>query len=72
MVDEFIPSDFSGVVSLLHDGIPLYKRAFGFANMPNKTLNELDTKFATASAGKAFVSAGIMKLIENGKLSLQT
>ena len=30
--------------------------------------NELDTKFGTASAGKAFVAVGILQLIESGKL----
>jgi len=72
MVDEFIPGNFSGIVSLLYEGKPLYKKAFGFADMPNRTPNELNTKFATASAGKAFVAAGIMKLVQDGKLSLET
>ncbi len=72
MLDKRIPSNFSGAVSVLIDDQPLFRKAYGFADIPNQTPNELDTKFATASAGKAFVAAGIMKLIGDGKLSLQT
>ncbi len=71
-MEQLIPSDFSGVVSVLNEGQPLFQKAYGFADIPNQIPNELNTKFATASAGKAFVAAGIMKLIEDGKLSLET
>lgn len=72
MLDKLIPSNFSGVVSVLRDDQALFRKAYEFADIPNQIPNDLDTKFATASAGKAFVAAGIMKLIEDGKLSLQT
>ena len=72
MLDKLIPSDFCGVVSVLRDDQPLFRKAFGYADIPNQIPNELNTKFAIASGGKAFVALGIMKLIKDGELSLQT
>ena len=72
MLDKLIPVNFSGVVSVLREDQPLFRKAYGFADMPNQIQNEIDTKFATASAGKSFVAAGIMKLIKDGELSLET
>lgn len=40
----------------------------GFADLPNEIPNTLETKFASASAGKVFVAVGILQLIEQGKL----
>ena len=72
MLDKLIPSDFSGVVSVLRDDQTLFRKAYGYADIPNQIPNELNTKFATASGGKSFVALGIMKLIKDGELSLQT
>lgn len=44
--------------------------AGGFADFANERPNVVDTRFATASAGKAFVAVGIMQLVEQGKLDL--
>ena len=41
----------------------------GFADLPNEVPNSLDTKFASASAGKVFVAVGILQLIEQGKIN---
>lgn len=58
---KFDRRSFSGVVSVVQKGKPLFQNAFGYADLPNKIPNEQDTKFPTASAGKAFVAVGIMK-----------
>ncbi|HPF16635.1 MAG TPA: serine hydrolase domain-containing protein [Thermotogota bacterium] len=65
-----IEKDFTGVVSIIQKGKVLFQDAFGYADLPNKIPNEMDTKFPTASAGKAFVAVGIMKLIETGILDI--
>lgn len=70
--DDLIPNDFSGVVSIRRSGDVLYRKAFGFADLPNQIPNEDVTKFATASAGKAFVANGILKLIEQQKLAFDS
>ena len=71
-IEEIIGAKFNGVVSISRAGQSVFKRAYGYADLPNKRLNTTDTKFGTASAGKAFVAAAIMKLIEDGKLSLES
>ncbi|WP_051197258.1 serine hydrolase domain-containing protein [Jonesia quinghaiensis] len=45
-------------------------RAWGYADLVNERANTAETRFATASAGKAFIAASIMHLIEAGKLDL--
>jgi CubicO group peptidase (beta-lactamase class C family) len=71
-IKKVIDKDFSGVVSIVQNGETLFEEAFGFADLPNKIPNEIDTKFPTASAGKAFVGVGILKLIEEEKLSFES
>ena len=64
-IENLIENDFSGVISIVQNGIIKFRGGFGFADMANKVPNESDTKFGTASAGKVFVATGILKLIEN-------
>lgn len=59
-----------GCILICKDGEKLLEKAYGYADLPNKIPNEVDTKFATASAGKAFVAVGILQLIEKGLLTL--
>lgn len=66
------PDGFSGVISIKRGGEALHEAAYGFADMPNRRPNRVDTKFVTASAGKAFTAAGILQLIEQGRLSLDS
>lgn len=67
---EMIPEEFSGSILVTFNQEVFLRRAFGFADRSNEIANEVDTKFATASAGKFFVAIGIMKLIEKGDLCL--
>jgi CubicO group peptidase (beta-lactamase class C family) len=67
-LESLIPQDFSGVISVRKNNETLLQKACGWADRANKIPNETDTKFATASAGKAFVAVGILQLIEQGKL----
>jgi len=69
---DILPEDFSGAVLVSRDGNILFGRGFGFSDIPNQIYNTVDTKFQTASAGKFFVAAGIMQLIEAGRLSLDS
>jgi len=71
-IEELIGSNFNGVVSVSKNGESLFKKAYGYADLPNERLNKTDTIFEVASGSKAFVATGIMKLIEDGKLSLES
>ena len=66
-----VPEGFRGAVSVSRGGEVLFEGAYGFRDLANEIENTPDTRFATASAGKAFVGAGIMKLVEEGRLSLE-
>jgi CubicO group peptidase (beta-lactamase class C family) len=66
---KIIENDFNGVISVKKGNEVIFQKPYGFADIPNEILNEMDTKFGTASAGKAFVAVGILQLIETGKLN---
>lgn len=68
-IENLIDGNFRGVVYVVQDNNILCKRVSGFSDLPNEILNTIDTKFASASAGKVFVAVGILQLIESGKLS---
>lgn len=70
-IDKLVPNDFSGILSIKSKAIT-YENVFGYANIPNKRLNNFNTKFASASAGKAFTAAGILMLIEEEKLAFDS
>lgn len=69
---SLIDKDFRGVISVVQNGTVLCNRVSGFADLSNQIPNTLDTKFATASAGKAFVAAAVLQLIDRGKLSFES
>ncbi len=65
-----IANNFSGVISVVKGRNVLFRDAYGYSDIPNSIRNEIDTRFATASAGKFFVAIAIMHLIEHGNLRL--
>jgi len=71
-IEDLIGGDFNGVVSVLQNGEPIFKKAYGYADLPNRRPNNTDTIFEVASGSKVFVATGIMKLIEEGKFSLES
>ncbi|WP_337968733.1 serine hydrolase domain-containing protein [uncultured Flavobacterium sp.] len=64
-------NNLSGVVLIAKNGKPIYREAFGFANLPDSIKNKPDTKFNLASINKMFTGMAIMQLVESGKISLQ-
>jgi CubicO group peptidase (beta-lactamase class C family) len=68
-LENLIEKDFNGCISIQKNGETIFESAYGYADLSNKIPNTLDTKFATASAGKVFVAVGILQLIEKGKLN---
>lgn len=68
---KLIPG-FSGVATYERNGVPLYEEAFGEI-IPGENLPiNLDTAFPTASGCKIFTAVAILKLMEQGELSLGT
>lgn len=69
--NKLIPQDFRGCISVKKNDRIVFEGAYGYADLPNEVPNTLDTRFATASAGKIFVATAILQLVEEGKLDLQ-
>lgn len=69
-IEELIEDDFSGCIFIKKDDDVIFEQAYGYADLSNKVSNKIDTKFATASAGKVFVAVAILQLIEKGKLKM--
>ena len=69
-LDVLVPPTFSGVVHVSQYGQVVFSQCYGYADIANERANSLNTRFPTASAGKGFVAAGILLLIQAGKLSL--
>lgn len=61
---------FSGAVLLAKDGDVLLRKAYGQASKAYGVANAPDTEFAIASLNKMFTAVAIMRLVEDGKLSL--
>lgn len=64
-----LSEDFRGNLLVKQGGKIIIESAQGYADLANKRLNNKDTRFASASAGKIFVSVAIQILVEKGKLS---
>lgn len=60
----------SGVVLIAKNGQPIYKQAFGFANLADSIPNKTNTKFNLASMNKMFTAMAVLQLAEAGKVSL--
>ena len=71
-IEKNIGKDFSGVISVVEKDKIIYQKAFGYRDRANEIPNAVDTRFGTASAGKAFVAAAILKLIEEESLNFET
>ena len=64
-------NNLSGVVLIAKNGKPIYREAFGFANLADNIKNKPDTKFNLASINKMFTGIAIMQLVQSGQISLQ-
>ena len=68
-IKEIIDSNFRGNIYVVQDGKVIIENVSGFADLANEIPNTMETKFASASAGKVFVAVAILQLIEQGKLN---
>lgn len=67
---DIIDEGFRGNAYVVRGDEVLYKSVTGFADLANEVPNTLDTRFASASAGKVFVAVGILQLIERAQIQL--
>lgn len=63
--------DVPGIsVSITRNGEPVFVRSYGYADRENEELVSDQSLFRIASLSKPITSAGILKLIQDGKLTL--
>ena len=59
-------------ILIVQSGKTLFQGSYGLANVRQKTPNRADTKYHVASLSMQFTAAAAMRLVEKGKLSLDT
>jgi CubicO group peptidase (beta-lactamase class C family) len=57
-------------VLVLHEGMPVIRRAFGMADLEQETVTTTATNYRLASVTKQFTAAAVLMLMEEGALSL--
>jgi CubicO group peptidase (beta-lactamase class C family) len=65
-------TQFSGVVRVDRGEEVVLAKAYGFAHRGYEIPNQVDTRFATASAVKGLTALAVVSLIEDGSLELST
>lgn len=63
---------FSGVVQIRKAEKTIYEKAYGFADISNERLNNINTRFGIASGAKLLTAIAICKLVEQGKLKFES
>jgi CubicO group peptidase (beta-lactamase class C family) len=57
-------------VAVLEEGVPIFRRAYGLANVESQAAATTATNYRLASLTKQFTSAAILLLAEEGRLSI--
>ncbi len=71
IIDPLVKSNnFSGSVLIKKDGREIFNRSYGLLNREKKIKNSSQTRFFLASVSAMFTAAAAMKLVDEGKLSL--
>src|SRR5215475_9457964 len=71
VIQPFVASQqFMGTVLVARDGLVLFSKGFGSADLEWNIANTPNTKFRLGSITKQFTAASILLLEERGKLSI--
>ena len=70
-IENVLGDDFNGVVSI-KTASETIERAYGYRDIANEIPNNPQTRFGSASGSKAFTAVAILKLIDQGRLSLNS
>jgi len=63
---------FVGSVLISENNTIIYQKSFGYADIAGKKKNTKNSIFSIASLTKSLTAVGIMRLVEDGKLTLET
>ena len=61
-----------GSIAIYKEGVPVYQRSIGYADLDEKIKAHEQTKYRIGSISKTFTACVIMQMVEEGKLSLNT
>jgi D-alanyl-D-alanine carboxypeptidase len=64
--------NFSGAVLAKENGKIVFEKAYGFADREHKVPNTMETRFHVASVSMQSTAAAVLRLVDEGKLSLDT
>ena len=64
--------NFSGAVLVSKDEKTIFAQAYGMSDTKSRRANRLTTKFQIASMSMQFTAAAVLRLIDTGKLALET
>ena len=64
--------DFSGVIRINRAEEVLFEKAYGFADISNDRINNINTRFGIASGAKLLTAISICKLVEQGRLKFDS
>ncbi len=59
-------------LAIIRDGKIIYRKAYGYSDPENNVRAELHTNYRLASVTKQFTAAGVLLLVNEGKLSLDS
>jgi CubicO group peptidase (beta-lactamase class C family) len=70
-VDKYMsPRNFNGGILVAKNGVVVYERYTGFANLRTKDSMNANTALQIASTGKTLTSAAVLKLVQENKMGL--
>lgn len=64
--------EFSGVVVVAKHGVPVFQRAYGFADREAKRANTIETAFNIGSINKIFTNIALRQLAAEGRIDLDS
>lgn len=70
VVEQKIKAGFNGNILVKQKGVVLIDTAVGYANFEDSVRNTVGSAFQLASLSKTFTAVAVLKLVEQGKLSL--
>ena len=72
-LDPYVRSgNFSGSILVVQSGKVLFRNSYGRSDVSRNASNKANTKYHVASLSIQFTAAAVMRLVEQGKLSLDT
>ena len=65
-------NNFAGAILVARNWKPVFQKAYGYSDRERKLPNQLNTRFHVASMSMQFTAAATLRLVDAGKLSLET